>query len=110
MKESSARPVPAEISRANDYDVRIEWNDGHAGVYPARMLRIACPCAGCVDESTGERIVREDVIPEDVRPIRIAPVGRYAIQIQWSDGHGTGIYTFDYLRKLCPCPSCRLSK
>jgi DUF971 family protein len=41
-----------------------------------------------------------------VRPVAIRPVGRYAIQIDWSDGHTTGIYPFDRLRSLCPCPLC----
>ena len=44
-------------------------------------------------------------VPADVRPVRIEPVGRYALQITWTDGHDTGLFTFERLRELCPC--CR---
>ena len=45
-------------------------------------------------------------VPQNVYPVKIDLVGRYAISIQWSDGHNTGIYAFDRLRKLCPCGKC----
>ena len=69
-------------------------------VFPARFLRLACRCAHCVDEMTGRRVLRETSVPQDVRPLAIAPVGRYAIEIHWSDGHRTGIYTWDLLYRL----------
>jgi DUF971 family protein len=99
--------VPVEVGRANQHDVRIKWQDGHESVYPARALRLACPCAGCVDEVTGHVRLIASSIAETVRPLKIDLVGRYAISIQWSDGHNTGIYTFELLRKLCPCGECR---
>ena len=95
--------VPVEIGRANQHDVKVVWQDGHVSVYPARKLRLACPCAGCVDEVTGAVRVIGTSVPQDVRPLRVDLVGRYAISIAWSDGHATGIYAFDRLRKLCPC-------
>ncbi|MBI3321087.1 MAG: DUF971 domain-containing protein [Candidatus Omnitrophica bacterium] len=95
--------VPVEIGRANEYDVKIEWQDGHVSVYPARELRLACPCAGCIDEMTGQMRVIASSVPQDVRPLNIDLIGRYAINITWSDGHNTGIYAFDRLRKMCPC-------
>ena len=95
--------IPIEIGRANQHDVRITWQDGHVSVYPARELRLACPCAGCVDEMTGQLRVLPTNVPQDAHPLKIDLVGRYAISIQWSDGHNTGIYAFDKLRKLCPC-------
>ncbi len=97
--------VPVEIGRANLYDIKVKWQDGHESVYPARMLRRACPCAACVDEVTGERRPTA-VVPEDVKPLGIQLVGHYAITVQWSDGHHTGIYAFDLLRKLCSCKEC----
>ncbi|MBI3962119.1 MAG: DUF971 domain-containing protein [Deinococcus sp.] len=100
-------PIPAEIGRANQHDVRIRWNDGHESVYLACDLRLACPCATCVEEMTGRKIVNPLSVPANVHPLGISLVGRYAIQIQWSDGHSTGIYTFENLRRLCPCPQCR---
>ena len=95
--------VPLEIGRANQHDVKIKWQDGHESVYPARELRLACPCAGCIDETSGAvRIVAANV-PQHVIPLKIELVGRYAINIEWSDGHRTGIYPFERLRKMCPC-------
>jgi DUF971 family protein len=96
-----------EIERLNDGAVRIKWTDGHEGVYGARYLRAACRCAGCVEEWTGRQIVIADQIPADIRPVRISAVGVYAIHINWSDGHDTGIYAFDMLRSICPCAGCR---
>jgi DUF971 family protein len=94
-----------EIGRANTHDVKVTWRDGHVSMYTARPLRLACPCAGCVDEMTGAVRVIASGVPEDVRPGAIHLIGRYAISIDWSDGHRTGIYPFDLLRRLCPC--CR---
>ena len=96
-------PLPAEIGRANQQDIKVTWQDGHVSVYPARALRLSCPCAGCVDEVTGERRLVAKSVPEDVRPLGVELVGGYAITIPWSDGHRTGIYAFDLLRRLCPC-------
>lgn len=98
-------PVPVEIGRVNESDVKIWWQDGHESVYPARELRLACPCAGCVDEVSGAIRVIATSIPQNVHPLTIHLVGRYAISITWSDGHNTGIYAFDRLRKMCPCCS-----
>ncbi len=96
-------PIPVEIGRANQHDVKIRWQDGHESVYPARELRLACPCAGCVDEVTGHIRIISANIPQNVYPVKVGLVGRYAISITWSDGHNTGIYGFNLLRKLCPC-------
>ena len=97
--------VPVEIGRANQHDVKIRWQDGHESVYLARELRLACPCAGCVDEVTGQLRLIASSVAQNVYPLKIDLIGRYAISIQWSDGHNTGIYAFDRLRKLCPCCS-----
>ncbi len=99
--------VPIEIARAGQHDVKITWQDGHVSVYPARELRLACPCAGCVDEITGQVRVIATSVPDDVHPLGIRLVGRYAIAIDWSDDHRTGIYPFERLRHHCPC--CRHS-
>ncbi|MBI4342485.1 MAG: DUF971 domain-containing protein [Candidatus Omnitrophica bacterium] len=113
-------PVPIEIGRANEHDVKIRWQDGHESVYPARALRLACPCAGCAPPPPAGQAAISAVKPaetgpvvraggggvaETVHPVRIDLVGRYAISIQWSDGHNTGIYTFERLRTMCPCCS-----
>jgi DUF971 family protein len=97
---------PVEIAKVGETAVRITWDDGHAGLYSTRYLRGICQCAACVDEWTGEKRLSMDSIPQDIRTLRIAPVGQYGIHIDWSDGHTTGIYAFDLLRKMCPCPTC----
>ncbi len=100
MAEAIKSLVPVEIGRVNDYDLKITWQDGHVSIYPARELRLKCPCAGCADELTGVVRVIGTSVPQDVHPLKIHLVGRYAISIDWSDGHHTGIYSFEYLRKL----------
>ena len=92
--------VPDEIGRANDWDLKINWTDGHESIYPARQLRLLCPCANCKEEMTGRPIIKDENIPQDVHPLKIILVGRYAIRIDWSDGHNTGIYTFENLRSI----------
>ena len=106
MMTEMPMPMPLEIGRANQQDVKIAWQDGHVSVYPARTLRLACPCAGCVDEVTGQIRVIASSVQQGVYPLKIDLVGRYAISIQWSDGHNTGIYAFDRLRKMCSCEEC----
>ena len=78
----------------------IVWRDGHVSEYLPRMLRLRCRCAGCVDEITGEPLLDADRVPADVIPLAIRHVGRYALAFDWSDGHSTGIYPFEYLRAL----------
>jgi ATP-binding protein involved in chromosome partitioning len=99
---TATTPIPAEISRANEYDVCIRWDDGHESIYPARDLRLDCRCAHCISETTRDELLDPRSVPADVHPLSISQVGRYAIHIQWSDGHSTGIYTFKRLRELDP--------
>lgn len=98
MSEPSS--TPTQISQEGPRQLAISWDDGVRSVYAVRDLRLACSCAHCVDEWTGEGTLDPDSVPQDVHPISIQSVGRYAIQIQWSDGHDTGIYPFDRLRRL----------
>jgi DUF971 family protein len=105
--DERSRTTPLEITRVGDHDVRILWRDGHESHYPARYLRQHCRCAGCVEEMTGKALLDPGSVPEDIAPLSLELRGSYAIQIVWSDGHSTGIFTFDYLRSLCPCPVCR---
>ncbi len=106
MTTAGSAPMPVEITRAHDHDVKIIWQDGHESIYPARALRLACPCAGCIDEVTGARRLIPSNVPEDVKPLRIQLVGHYALTIEWSDGHTMGIYAFSTLRQQCPCVVC----
>ena len=103
----SAAATPRGIAQQGPRRLGITWADGHESAYDVRELRLACGCAECVDEWTGAERLDSAAVPADVRPVRIQPVGRYAIQIEWSDGHATGIYPFRRLRALCPCAACR---
>lgn len=85
----------------------ITWEDAHESLYPSRYLRAMCGCAECVSEWTGERLVAEEMVPPDIHAEIVQAVGRYAIQIAWSDAHTTGIYPFDRLRAICPCAECK---
>ena len=101
--EITARDIgPTEDGSA----LRILWEDDHESVYVPRDLRMSCPCAGCVDETSGRRTLTEAMVPSTVYPKEIQYVGRYALQFLWSDGHDTGLYSFDLLRGLCRCDAC----
>ncbi|MBI1824070.1 MAG: DUF971 domain-containing protein [Nitrospirae bacterium] len=97
---------PSEIKNIRGVGIHMTWEDGHLSDYSYEYLRVSCQCAACVDEWTGESLIKRESIPKDIHPEDLFPVGNYAIQINWSDGHTTGIYSFDLLRKICPCESC----
>lgn len=98
---------PRDMSWLDKGVLGIQWSDGHNGVYPVRYLRQQCPCAACVDEWTGARRLNDDDVPMLIMLQDIQPVGRYALQFTWSDGHDTGIYSYTLLRKLCQCDVCQ---
>ena len=92
--------TPAAITRRDD-GVLVEWNrEGDRTLFPSRALRMACPCAECVEEMTGRPLLDPGRVPADIRPLRIDLVGAYGIRVTWSDGHNTGIFTFDRLREM----------
>jgi ATP-binding protein involved in chromosome partitioning len=82
--------------------LRIRWKDGGVSEYPPRYLRLCCPCAGCVEEMTGRPLLDPRTVPLDVHPRSIRYVGDYALAFDFSDGHRTGIYPFNYLREISP--------
>jgi DUF971 family protein len=98
--------TPKELVRVGDRAFRIVWDDGHESVYPARLLRERCPCAGCRDEWTGRPLLDPSAVPGDLALKDARLVGNYAIQFAYTDGHSTGLYTFEFLRRGCPCPAC----
>jgi DUF971 family protein len=94
---TEARRLPEERR------LRLTWNDGHAAEYPYDYLRGWCPCAGCQGH-TGRIRYQPPANPVDIGAIK--PVGNYAISLAFSDGHGTGIYRYEFLREICPCGRC----
>lgn len=94
---------PKEINQLKAKGVvRITWDDGHVGEYTEEYLRGYCPCALCQGHGAGVRFI---AVPE-VALQEIRAVGNYAVEFRWRDGHSTGIYTYEYLRSLCPCSEC----
>ncbi len=92
--------TPSKIQQHDPRTLSILWADGVESLLDVRALRLACGCANCVDEWSGEALLASEDVPGDVAPVGIQSVGRYAIQIDWSDGHNTGIYPFERLRSL----------
>jgi DUF971 family protein len=91
---------PLRIVPFPNGEIGVVWDDGHESYLDSYALRCACGCASCVDEATGRKLLRDERVPRDVRAREIHPVGNYGVAIVWSDGHDTGIYTFDRLREL----------
>lgn len=92
----------------------VNWNDAHMSEIPFTLLRNACPCAECRGghENMGADPEPElfQVTKEDTPATRlenVEAVGTYGITPVWEDGHHYGIYSWNFLRKLCPCPVCR---
>jgi ATP-binding protein involved in chromosome partitioning len=99
-------PMPDEIIGLLRSRITFKWADGHETVYQARHLRLACRCAMCVEETSGQPLLDPKTVAETVRAKGIELVGQYAIQIEWSDGHSSGIFNFRDLRANCPCEAC----
>ncbi len=99
--------LPEDIKALrSEQRLQITWNPDHVGDYPFHGLRSQCNCAACVDENTGVRILDPRTVPDDIAVTDMQLVGNYALRIHWSDGHSTGLYTWDYLLSLCPCERC----
>ena len=97
--DGGTQHLPASL----DFDaagLHLLWADGERRVIPARDLRIACPCAACRDEMTGRPLLDPASVPLNVAPTRIWSVGNYALGMTFSDGHGSGIYSFSLLRQM----------
>jgi len=105
--------LPTNIKKHDATTLQIDWDDGHVSLYGLQYLRRQCPCASCREARVAKpanplRILSAgEVIADDLDVKQAEVVGRYAISFLWSDGHSTGIYSFDYLRQLCQCEVCQ---
>ncbi|MBA3961244.1 MAG: DUF971 domain-containing protein [Chthoniobacterales bacterium] len=101
------RLEPSQIEQIGS-ELAIQWNDQSESFLPLRLLRTACPCAACGGEPDvmGD-IVRPEVhyTPQSFDLVGWQMVGGYALQPTWGDGHNTGIYSYQYLRRLDPARS-----
>jgi DUF971 family protein len=91
---------PVQIIEESDSAVSIKWSDDTETRYSAVQLRRSCPCAGCINEWTGEKMLDDAKISDDLTFGNISVVGRYALSFNFSDGHETGIFSFNYLKNL----------
>ena len=113
-------PKSVKVQLTTGTGVDIEWKDGHASHYSFQFLRDACPCALCAEErgkagrqpgdSPAAAAGALPMFRATARPVEAEPVGRYALRFTWNDGHLHGIYSWDYLRDICPCPECRAKR
>lgn len=96
--------IPKQIKIENKKDLKIVFNDNQEIIISLKYLRDECPCAGCKGETILLRTYRPAKIPvahpEMYNVKNIKTVGGYAIQIEWKDGHSTGIYSWEYLLQL----------
>lgn len=92
--------APQELAVAASGAVQVKWRDGAEQVIPAHTLRSECPCASCVDEFSGEKLLQPEQISTDIVVASTANIGRYAVRFDFSDGHNTGIYEFARLRAI----------
>ena len=97
-------PPPIHLrARKLEGILEVEWADAPVAQVPFKLLRCRCPCASCVDENTGVRTLDPATIPDDVVPTNLGFTGNYALKITWSDGHSTGLYTWDLLSEIAQC-------
>lgn len=103
---------PEHIAISKSKGIKIDWKDSHKSEYGLQYLRDKCPCAACTGaHGTSPRQPGGSSPFQMYQPalkmLSVEPVGNYAIRINWSDGHSTGIYSYEHLRNICPCPECR---
>ena len=120
MTSTSAEPEHIAISKSKG--IKIDWKDHHHSEFPLAYLRDECPCASCTG-AHGTAPQKSDYasqVPDPKNPfpmfkptlkmLHVEPVGHYAMRIDWSDGHNTGIYSFEHFRNICPCEECRAKR
>jgi prepilin-type processing-associated H-X9-DG protein len=111
------KPTSIKVHVSNGAGVDITWADGHASHYEFAYLRDECPCATCNDAREKKASLSEmassfksslalPMFKPKPRAQAANVVGNYAIQISFTDGHSTGIYSYDHLRNICPCAEC----
>ena len=97
---------PESVKIEDGGKIIINWNDGHQGEHTSYTLRLNCKCASCVEEHTNKKILDINAVPLDVKILNARKVGRYGMNVHFSDGHRTGIYKHVFLREICECGKC----
>lgn len=98
---------PLDVQQIGE-ELAIKWDDGSESFIPLEKLRRHCPCAGCKGEvdimGNVYRNADRPLRPEAFKLVRVVQVGGYALQPVWADGHATGIYSYDYLKRVAERP------
>lgn len=112
----SVTPAKVRVLLTEGKGLEIDWADGHRSAWSFAWLRDACPCAICIEERGQQgrkpgqpKSKSAQLLPmytPPAKPGSVQPVGRYAIQFNWLDGHSGGIYSWEYLRRVCQCKEC----
>lgn len=120
LSREAITPAKVRVQLTSGEGLEISWKDGHHSHWNFAWLRDACPCATCHEEREAQgrepgepKPKPASLLPmyqEPPRPLSSAPVGNYAISFNWNDGHTSGIYSWDYLRRLCRCEACRAGR
>ncbi len=120
LPKIAVTPEKVRVLMTEGKGLEIDWADGHKSAWSFAWLREACPCATCVDERNAEGRKAGQPKPKPAavlpmytpppKPTSAHPVGRYAIQFNWADGHSAGIYSWEYLRRVCQCQECSFSR
>jgi ATP-binding protein involved in chromosome partitioning len=97
---AGSQRTPIGFLRRDPRTLSILWEDGQRHDFDVRDLRLACHCALCIEEMTGRKLLDPKTIRSDVSPQKIVSIGNYAIRLDWSDGHNSGLYSFKDLRAL----------
>ena len=93
--------APSNIrAHQSDQVLELTWDDGSLARLPYCYLRGECPCASCQNEWTGERLLDPSTIRPDLKIEGMEPIGNYAVRLSWNDGHSSGLYTWETLRRL----------
>ncbi len=116
LSRDAVTPKKIRVLLTEGTGMEIDWADGHQSSWSFAWLRDACPCATCTEEREKEgrqpgqpKSKPADLLPmftPPPKPLKVIPVGRYAIQFIWQDGHSGGIYSWSYLRRFCQCKEC----
>ena len=119
LPRESVTPQKVRVLITEGKGLEIDWADGHKSAWTFAFLREACPCATCIEQRTNEGRKPGEPKPKPAqllpmftpppKPASAHAVGRYAIQLNWQDGHSAGIYSWEYLRRNCQCSECQLA-
>lgn len=106
---------PEHIAISKSRGIKIDWKDGHRSEYALAYLRDHCPCASCAGAHGTPPAPKSSAAAGNpfqmykpvLKMLGVEPVGNYAIRINWSDGHNSGIYSYEHFRRICPCTECQ---